>query len=99
VSADRNQDCPLCQRPARYGFELAGARDRKHFSCSFCTEFVITTGAEKLLVATPELAMHCSDLARTTPARMILEVRSQLFVRGGRTRFKLISGYAERRKR
>jgi hypothetical protein len=75
-----------------------GPRDRKHFFCSFCTEFIITTGAEKLLVATPGLAMHCSDLARATPAQMILEVRSRLFLQGGQTRLKLVSGYAERQK-
>src|SRR5215468_358582 len=93
---DHNQPCPLCQRPARYFVELRSAGDYRHFFCTFCSEFVITIAAEKLLLANPDMSKECCTQARVAPVKKILEIRAQLLVRGPQPRLRVVSDYAER---
>jgi hypothetical protein len=90
------QYCPLCHRWARYSVHRHGTEDWKHFSCPFCLEFMITGEAESLLRSKPELSMSCSDLARATPAQMILAVHARRVIKWSRRWTYLASGYVAR---
>ncbi len=52
MTKEHMQDCPLCQRPARY--ILVDYDNRKYFRCEQCTEFQISRMAEKRLVDAPQ---------------------------------------------
>jgi hypothetical protein len=43
--------CPLCREDAEFAW--VERRNRKHFSCSICTEFQITVAAEKKVTTAP----------------------------------------------
>lgn len=58
-----DQTCPLCQKAAK--FRLADYDNRKHFLCDHCTEFQISTGAEKRLAESiPEWRSQYSEMAK-----------------------------------
>lgn len=56
-------ECPLCRGPATLTTRDFG--ERKHYQCTHCKEFVVTTSAEKLLAkVTEERLVYFSNLAR-----------------------------------
>jgi hypothetical protein len=72
------QDCPLCDAAAEFCWANSG--NRKYFTCPNCTEYQISAGAEKRLLAdhpvrrpqyAKEAARHGSDeifvILRTNP--------------------------------
>jgi hypothetical protein len=48
VSDVHEQDCPLCETPAKY--VLHNFEADKHFRCAICKDFVITSAAEDRLI-------------------------------------------------
>ena len=55
--------CPLCQNAAK--FKYADFENRKHFLCDNCTEFQISTRAEKRLAESiPEWRSQYSEMAK-----------------------------------
>ena len=60
----QDQRCPLCAKPAQFRF--ADYDNQKHFYCSHCVEFRVTTGAEKILAESiPEWRTQFSEKARS----------------------------------
>lgn len=68
-----DQECPLCQKPAK--FQLVDYKDTKHFRCDHCTEFLISIAAENRLAhSVPEWRIQFSERARHAPQDAVLVI-------------------------
>jgi hypothetical protein len=74
MTTTQDQDCPLCQTPAKFKFVDAG--NRKHFICPLCTDFQISIGAEtRLSSSIQEWRTQYSEMARSGNDEKILVIR------------------------
>jgi len=65
--------CPLCKKKAK--FRLADHDNRKHYLCDHCTEFQISTGAEKRLSESiPEWRSQYSEMAKRAKDDCVLVI-------------------------
>lgn len=66
-----SQDCPLCGSSASFNGQDYGRR--KAFSCQYCTEFIITGGAEERLKESMQSWKDAIiEKAKATPGGQIL---------------------------
>ena len=72
MSTVKNQDCPLCHKPATFEFDDHG--NIKHFHCSHCIEFRIARVAEKQL--TQERRKQLSEMAQASNDEKVLVITS-----------------------
>lgn len=73
MESEQTQACPFCQTTARFVF--VDRNNRKHFSCSHCTEFQISVGAEaRVATSIPQWRAQLSEMARRGNEEKILVV-------------------------
>lgn len=73
MKEEQTQDCPFCQKAAKFIFVDYG--NRKYFSCDHCTEFQISIGAEtRVANSIPQWHTQLSELARRGNDEKILVI-------------------------
>jgi hypothetical protein len=74
VATFHEQDCPLCDKPAKYGEVDIG--NAKYFDCPHCGMFQISTGAEKRLKEElPDRKVLYAAQVKQTPEEYLLFIR------------------------
>ena len=75
MTTPQDQDCPLCQTPAKFKFVDSG--NRKLFFCTHCTQFLITLRAEERISNGPQQWQdEYSETAKRSNDETILDISS-----------------------